>query len=72
MKTVMILIKIFLIGALLIISNNNLALEVPQNRDKFFNFYTVWLSQLFDHGVVVVGYVVGNKWLPEVPQAVGG
>lgn len=71
MKLLMILIKVFVIGALLIISNNNLALEVPENRQIFFGQYTAWLSQLFDHGAVVVGYVVGNEWLPDVPSGVG-
>ena len=70
MKLLMILIKVFVIGALLIISNNNLALEVPENRAIFFGKYTTWLSELFDHGVVVVGYVVGNEWLPDVPDEV--
>ncbi|MEK6847133.1 MAG: hypothetical protein AABY16_03125 [Nanoarchaeota archaeon] len=71
MKLLMILIKVFVIGALLIISNNNLALEVPENRQVFFGQYTTWLSELFDHGAVVVGYVVGNEWLPDVPESAG-
>ncbi len=53
MKTFLILIKVFVIGALLIISNENLALSSSENRHQF------------DHGVVVVGYVVGNQWLPD-------
>lgn len=70
MKLVMILIKVLVIGALLIISNNNLALEVPENRVVFFEEYSTWLSDLFDRGSVVVGYVVGNGWLPDVPGEV--
>ena len=64
----MILIKVLVIGALLIISNNNLALELPENRAAFFEEYSTWLSDLFDHGSVVVGYVVGNGWLPDLPD----
>ena len=70
MKTLMILIKVFVIGALLIISNGNLALQDSTNREKFVDEYTIWLSQLFNHGVVVVGYVIGNEWLPNVAQNV--
>ena len=70
MKLVMILIKVLVIGALLIISNNNLALEVSENRAVFFEEYSTWLTDLFDHGAVVVGYVVGNGWLPDVPDNV--
>ena len=65
MKFVLILIKVFVIGALLIISNGNLAMSSSENRVQFFNDYVVWLSELFDHGAVVVGYVVGNQWLPD-------
>ncbi len=68
MKLLMILIKVFVIGALLIISNENLAMRDAANRERFIGEYTMWLSQLFDHGVVVVGYVVGNEWLPELPE----
>ena len=64
MKTILIFIKIFVIGALLIISNENLAMSSSENRHQFFDEYTTWLSELFDHGLVVVGYVVGNEWLP--------
>lgn len=74
MKTVLILIKVFVIGALLIISNENLAMNSQENRVQFFNEYKLWVSQLFDHGVVVVGYVVGNEWLPDSSRdlSVGG
>ncbi|MGV8142773.1 MAG: hypothetical protein ACP5NS_04020 [Candidatus Pacearchaeota archaeon] len=65
MKTFLILIKVFVIGALLIISNQDLAMSSSENRAQFFTEYTNWISQLFDHGLVVVGYVVGNQWLPD-------
>ena len=68
MKLLMILIKVFVIGALLIISNGNLAMSDSANRERFAGEYTAWLSQLFDKGIVVVGYVVGNEWLPELPE----
>ena len=42
-----------------------------ENRDVFLGQYTEWLSQLFNHGAVVVGYVVGNQWLPDVPGNAG-
>ncbi len=65
MKTLLILIKVFVIGALLIISNENLAMSSSENRTQFFSEYTTWLSELVHHGIVVVGYVVGNQWLPD-------
>ncbi len=68
MKTLLILIKVFVIGALLIISNGDLAMSSSENRHQFFEEYTTWLSELFDHSLVVVGYVVGNQWLPNPQQ----
>ncbi len=68
MKTILILMKVFIIGALLIISNENLEMSSTENRAQFFSEYTIWLSQLFDHSLVVVGYVVGSDWLPELPR----
>lgn len=66
MKIFLILIKIFVIAALLIISNGNLALSVPENRAAFAEQYTAWLLQLSEHASVVAGYVIGNEWLPDV------
>jgi hypothetical protein len=68
MKTFLIFVKVFLIGALLIISNSNLAFSVPENREQFWEEYTLWLDNLFDHSITVVGYVVGNDWLPPLPE----
>ncbi len=68
MKIILILMKVFIIGALLIISNENLEMSSAENRTQFFSEYTTWLSKLFDHSLVVVGYVVGSDWLPEPPR----
>ena len=66
MKTLIILIKIFFIGALLIISNGNLALSNSDNRDIFYERYYNWLSELSGKGAIVVGYVVSTEWLPDI------
>ncbi len=71
MKIIMILIKVFVIGALLIISNENLAMSSSENRIQFIDKYTTWLSELFDHGLVVVGYVIKNEWLPYSESSLG-
>jgi preprotein translocase subunit SecG len=65
MKTVMILVKIFFIGALLIISNGELALSDADSRELFVERYTSWLSELFDKGSIAVGYVISTEWLPD-------
>jgi len=65
MKTMLIILKVLFIGALLIISNGELALSEQDNLEIFVNEYGFWVSELFDNGVTVVGYVVNTEWLPE-------
>ena len=48
MKILLILIKIFAIGALLIISNQGLAISDSVNREHFVDEYSSWISHLFD------------------------
>ena len=65
MKTSIILVKVLVLSALLIISNNSLALHDPQQRDHFFNLYLSWLSGFYDKAVYITGYVVRAEWLPD-------
>ncbi len=65
MKIYLILLKIFILSALLIVSNNNLALKEADSRDDFINLYHVWVSDFFDKAVYVTGYVVKSDWLPD-------
>ena len=71
MKLIIILLKIFFIGALLIISNGNLALVDSHNRDVFYEKYYDWLSELYGKGAIVVGYVVSTEWLPDGGHKIG-
>ncbi|MEK6824868.1 MAG: hypothetical protein AABX12_02080 [Nanoarchaeota archaeon] len=64
MKSFIILVKILVLSALLIISNNNLALHDSAERDKFFDLYFGWLSGFYDKAVYVTGYAVRAEWLP--------
>jgi len=65
MKILLILIKVFVIGALLIISNQGLSIDSPENRALFVEDYSLWISNLFEKGLSIVSYVVKNEWLPE-------
>lgn len=56
--------KVFVIGALLIISNQNLALSLAENRDIFADEYTLWIAHLFEKGLSITSYVIRNEWLP--------
>ncbi len=66
MKFQMFLVKLLVLGALFIISNNNLHLLVPIEREVFFNLYSGWLGGLFNQGIEVTAYVVEFDWLPKI------
>jgi len=65
MKITLIILKVLFLGALLIISNGELALSEEGNFDIFKQKYGLWVSELFDNGITVVGYVVNTEWLPD-------
>lgn len=65
MRIALILMKIFVIGALLIISNQGLALGVSENREHFVVEYASWVTHLFEKGLSIASYVIKNEWLPE-------
>jgi len=67
MKIILILMKIFVIGALIIISNQGLAMGISENRDYFMQEYSLWLTHLFEKGLSIVSYVIKSEWLPENP-----
>lgn len=66
MKFQMFLVKLFILGALFIISNNNLHLLVSVERELFFNLYFNWIGGLFNQGIEVTSYVVQFEWLPKM------
>ena len=60
----LIIFKLVFLGALFIISNQNLHLSVPNERAVFIEDYNSWLRTLYNQGVEVMGYVVRSEWLP--------
>lgn len=65
MKLALILMKIFLIGALLIISNQGLAMSIAENRSEFVHDYGLWVNHLFQKTMSIASYVIKNEWVPE-------
>ena len=64
MKIQIVIVKLFVLGALFIISNHNLHLGILQEREIFLSSYGAWLSNLAHQIVQVTGYVVRFDWLP--------
>ena len=65
MKIVLFLLIFFVLGALLIISNNNLALIDGENFNTFSFLYSNWLNGVYSNGVSLTGKIIQLDWLPK-------
>lgn len=64
MKIRIFLVMFFVLAALLIISNNNLALYSQDNREMFSDLYVAWLDDVFSNIWTVTGNVADLDWMP--------
>lgn len=64
MKLWIILIKFIFIGALFIVSNQNLYLNNTEDLKTFSELYLSWFGQLYTHIGRITGYVIDSEWLP--------
>jgi hypothetical protein len=64
MKLWIIFVKFLFIGALFIVSNENLYLKDGEDLNKFTELYVSWLSQIYTHAGQITGYVINSEWLP--------
>jgi hypothetical protein len=55
----------FILGALLIISNNNLALIYKSNLKIFSGLYVKWLNDVYSNGYSLTGRIIQLDWLPK-------
>lgn len=65
MKIQIILIKLFVIGALFIISNQNLHLGIQAEREIFFDAYLGWVKDMANSIIHLTGNVAKSEWLPK-------
>lgn len=54
----------FSLTALLIISNNGLALNDEENLVKFKELYLEWLDKVYQNFQGITGQVIKSEWLP--------
>ena len=64
MKIQIVIVKLIVLGALFIISNQNLHLAVAAERAVFLDTYAAWVANLINQVAQVTGYVVRFDWLP--------
>lgn len=71
MKIQIIIVKLLVLGALFIISNQNLHLGVSSEREVFFDSYSSWTTNIFYQIVDITGYVIRFEWLPDKTGTTG-
>ena len=65
MKWYWIILIFLLMGALLMVSNYNLALYKGENVIEFGNLYVSWLDQIYQNLRSITGNVVQMEWVPQ-------
>ena len=66
MKKLFLFVVLFLvIGAYLIIQNNNLDIEEEEGRKKFLTSFTGWLFKVGKSTKNVASYATEQEWLPD-------
>ena len=64
MRIFIFLVMFLMIGALLIISNNNLALYKDENVQEFKILYIDWIDNVYQNAQVITGNIIKMEWLP--------
>lgn len=65
MKFILVFLMFFTLSALLIISNNDLALYEKENYEIFLDSYVEWLNKFFTNFQTLTGEAIKLDWLPE-------
>ncbi len=65
MKIFLFIIIFFILGALFIISNNNLALINKGNLNTFSVLYVKWLDDIYSNTYSLTGKIIQLDWLPK-------
>ncbi len=58
------ILMFFVLGALLIISNNNLFINDSQDFGLFFSSYLTWLNQSYLNFQDIFVNIIGLDWIP--------
>ena len=72
MKVLLFFLVFLILGGLLIISNNNLAIHDGANVEVFFEVYSSWVNQLYLNFQGISGEVVKRDWVPDGDLVLGG
>ncbi len=65
MKIPILIVNLLFLGALFIISNQNIHMGVSSERQAFFQDYSAWIGNIFNKAVDLTAYVIKVDWLPD-------
>jgi hypothetical protein len=65
MKFLIIVFMFFVIGALIVLANNDLALYDDENMEEFSELYIEWLNGVYANSKNITGQVISLNWFPE-------
>jgi|TARA_Y100000310_G_C20222740_1_gene596498 hypothetical protein len=65
MKFLIIVFMFFVIGALIVLANNNLTLYDDENIEEFSELYVEWLNRVYSNSRDITGQVISLNWFPE-------
>ena len=64
MRIILAIVLFFIMGGLIIISNDNLAMNRSENFSNFSESYVGWMSQIYFNVQSITGDVVKLDWFP--------
>jgi len=64
MKSFIFILMFFIVGVLLIISNNNLSMYQQLNVVKFSELYVEWFDSLYANSQILVKEIIKLNWFP--------
>ena len=65
MRILIFLVMFLILGALFIISDNNLAMVKKENSQKFYQIYLGWTNKIYSNLKSMTGNVIRMDWFPE-------
>ena len=65
MKIILIIIVFILINGFLVVSNNNLPLNSPENAKVFYHLCFGWISTIADNTGQITNYAIKLDWIPQ-------
>ena len=65
MKIFLFFFMFFILGALLIVSNNELFIFERADFEKFTSFYLDWADALYSNLAEITGKIIAINWMPD-------